>query len=362
VADDDKAKKYAQDMKGVEIFSAGVWNGDPYTEADLDGIVSAYGEMPRQPPLKLGHSEAQKFFGQADGHPALGWVEKIYRSGKKLLADFTNVPDTLIGMIRNKSYDKVSAEIYWNYKLADGKVLPRALKAVSILGADWPAVSNLQDLQAALLGEADRIVKAYGGDDTETRVYEYQQIDERSQKMADDLKKYTDQIAVLTAERDTAQGEVKTSKDETKAATARAEAAEKSSLEAELKVFSLELDGLVRQGKILPAEVDGYKSDFRAMGTTLRKYTEGGKEIEKAWGEKKLDELKARPKLVEFKEKAQGGDDDEKKKAPAGESVSQLTEKIMNERKCTYSEAQEAVRSERPDLFAAYVTRKEDKK
>jgi hypothetical protein len=352
VADDDKAKKYAQDMKGVEIFSAGVWNGDPYTEADLDGIVSAYGEMPRQPPLKLGHSEAQKFFGQADGHPALGWVEKIYRSGKKLLADFVNVPDTLIGMIRDKRYDKVSAEIYWNYKLADGKVLPRALKAVSILGADWPAVSNLQDLQAALLGEADRIVKVYDGDDAE--VHSYDHISDAG-GLAMEKKEYEDKIASLTSDLAKAQ-------EDGKATTARADAAEKASLEAELKVFSLELDGLVRQGKILPAEVEGYKSDFRAMGTTIRKYTEGGKEIEKAWGEKKLDELKARPKLVEFKEQAQGGDDDEKKKAPAGESVSQLTEKIMNERKCTYSEAQEAVRSERPDLFAAYVTRKEDKK
>jgi hypothetical protein len=352
VADDDKAKEYAKDMKGVEIFSAGVWNGDPYTEADLDLIVSAYGEMPRRPPLKLGHSEAQKFFGQADGHPALGWVEKIYRSGKKLLADFVNVPDTLIGMIRNKSYDKVSAEIYWNYKLADGKVLPRALKAVSILGADWPAVSNLQDLQAALLGETERVVKVYDGDDAE--VHSYDQITDPG---GSDMEKkdYEDKIASLTSD-------LAKSQEDGKTATARAEAAEKASLEAELKVFALELDGLVRQGKILPAEVEGYKSDFREMGTTIRKYTEGGKEVEKTWGAKKLDELKARPKLVEFKEQAQGGDDDGKKKdEPAGESVHQMTEKLMAERKCSYNEAQEAVRSERPDLFAAYVTRKEGK-
>lgn len=349
MAEDDKPKEYAQGMKGVEIFSAGVWNGDPYTEADLDQIVSAYGEMPKRPPLKLGHSEAQKFFGQADGHPALGWVEKVYRSGKKLLADFVNVPDTLIGMIRNKSYDKVSAEIYWNYKLADGKVLPRALKAVSILGADWPAVSNLQDLQAALLGEADRVVKVHDEDDAEVKVYEN---DEGGNAM--EVKQYEDKIAVLTTERDTATADGK-------AAIARAEAAEKQAVEAELKVFSLELDGFVRQGKILPAEVKGYQDDFRAMGTTTRKYTEGGKEIQKTWGQNKLDELKARPKLVEFKEQAQGGDDDHKKDPPVGESVHQLTEKIMTERKCSYSEAQEAVRSERPELFAAYVTRKEGK-
>jgi hypothetical protein len=115
-------------------------------------------------------------------------------------------------------------------------------------------------------------------------------------------------------------------------------------------VFSLELDGLVRQGKILPAEVKGYQDDFRAMGTTVRKYTEGDKEVEKTWGQRKLDELSARPKIVEFKEKAQGGEEDGEKKKPAGESFLVETEKVMRERKCTYAEAQEAVRNERPEL------------
>ena len=343
--DRDPAKTYAGELKGVEIFSAGVWNGDPYTEGDLDAIVAAYPQMPRRPPVKLGHAEGQKFFGQPDGHPALGWVEKIYREGKKLLADLTGVPDALMGMIRSRAYEKVSAEIYWNYKLAEGTVLPRALKAVSLLGADMPAVSNLQDLQAALLGENDRIARAYGDDASEARTYEIAQSAEGSEEM--EKKEYDEKIATATTERD--------------AATARAEAAEKRALESDLKVFSLELDSLVRQGKILPAEVEGYKTDFRAMGTGLRKYKEGDKEVEKSWGQKKLEELQARPKLVEFKEKAEGGEGEGGKKEAAGLSVHALTEKVMAERKCTYQEAQEVVRREHPEMFRAYVTRKEEK-
>lgn len=341
-------RTYAGELKGVEIFSTGVWNGDPYTEKDLDAIVTAYDQMPRRPPLKLGHAEGQKFFGQPDGHPALGWVERIYRAGRKLMADFTGIPDALVGMIRNKAYDRVSAEIYWNYKLAEGTILPRALKAVSLLGADMPAVSNLQDLQAALLGENDRIVKAYGADEPEARTYEIPKTDERSEAMdAAEKRTYDDKIAAAGTERD--------------AAIAAKDAAEKRALEADLKVFSLELDGLVRQGKILPAEVDGYKSDFRAMGTGLRKYTEGGKEVEKSWGQKKIEELQARPKLVEFREKAEGGDGGDPPKETGGLSVHALTERVMTERKCTYQEAQEAVRAEHPEMFRAYVIRKEEK-
>ncbi len=348
--DRDPAKTYAGELKGVEIFSAGVWNGDPYTEGDLDAIVAAYPQMPRRPPVKLGHTEGQKFFGQPDGHPALGWVEKIYREGKKLLADLTGVPDALMGMIRSRAYEKVSAEIYWNYKLAEGTVLPRALKAVSLLGADMPAVSNLQDLQATLLGENDRIARAYGDDASEVKTYEIPKTEERSDAMAMDAaekKTYDDKIAAAGTERD--------------AAIVAKEAAEKRALEADLKVFSLELDGFVRQGKVLPAEVEGYKADFRAMGTGLRKYTENGKEVEKSWGQKKIEELQARPKLVEFREKAEGGDGEGGKKEAGGMSVSALTEKVMKERKCTYQEAQEAVRAEHPEMFRAYVTRKEGK-
>ncbi len=344
------ARTYATDLTGVEIFSVGTWNGDTYTEGDLDLIVDAYGKMPRQPPLKLGHSEGQKFFGQNDGQPALGWVERVYRSGKKLLADFAKVPDALAGMIRNKNYDRVSAEIYWDYKLANGGVLPRALKAVALLGADMPAVSNLQDLQAALLGENDRIVKAYGAGEPEARTYEFT-TKERGSEMTE--KEYADKIAALTTDLGAA-------KEETKAATTRADAAEKVATESALKVFSLELDGLVRQGKVLPAEVDGYKADFLAMGTSPRKYTEGGKGIEKTWGQKKLEELSARPKLVEFKEKAEGGDGGAK--GGAGQSVHELTEKVMRERKCTYQEAQESVRADHPEMFRAYITRKEGSK
>jgi hypothetical protein len=335
------ARTYAKGIKGVEIFSTGTWNGDPYTEDDLDAMVSAFSVAGINPPLKLGHADAQKFFGQKDGAPALGWVERIYRRGKKLLADMKDVPEALYGLIREKKYRKVSAEIYWNFKGGDGTVFPRALKAVALLGADMPAVSNLEDLQAALFGEKGRLIKAYGEEGADVHVHEYEERGDESM----DEKTYKDQIAALTTDRD--QQKI------------RADAADKSATDSALRVFSLELDGLVKDGKVLPAEVGGLQTDFLAMGTGLRKYSEGGKEVEKTWGQRKLDELKARPKLVEFKERAGGGESEGTTEDPSV-SIGDLAGKIMRERKCSYMEALEVVRVEEPVVFKAYMTKRKE--
>ena len=64
------------EIKDVEIFSTGTWNKDKYTLKDLENIVSSFGEVGFQPPLKLGHTEKQKLI-QADGLPAAGWAQKL---------------------------------------------------------------------------------------------------------------------------------------------------------------------------------------------------------------------------------------------------------------------------------------------
>jgi hypothetical protein len=282
------------DLKGVEIFAAGTWNGDLYSEKDLDSIVSAYDLMPRRPPLKLGHSETQKFFGQTDGAPALGWVEKVYRNGKKLLADFTKVPDVVANFIRGGNYDRVSAEIYWNFKLPEGdKVLPRALKAVSLLGADMPAITSLQDLQTVLLaeGEAARVYDGEAGDAI-IKNYEIIESDQGGQTM--DEKVYKEQIATLT--------------DAQKAEAARADKAE-ADLRAEregnaVREFTLKIGELKRAGKILPAEEPGLVRSFRGMEGGVRKFSDGEYDPRIEF----VKSLEARTKVVEFKEQAQGGE------------------------------------------------------
>lgn len=126
-------------LTDIEIFSAGLHNGDTYTIEDLDAMVSAFDELDFKPPLKSGHVKDKP------GMPALGWIANLRRSGSKLLADFTDMPAAVYDAIKRKAYDNVSAEIWWDLPRA-GKTFKRALKAVALLGADIPAVAGLKPL------------------------------------------------------------------------------------------------------------------------------------------------------------------------------------------------------------------------
>ncbi|QDP60245.1 MAG: putative protease I [Prokaryotic dsDNA virus sp.] len=131
-------------IKGVEIFSTGVWNGDKYTHGDLEDMVTNFNKTGFQPPIKLGHNDEQP--EMLDGEPALGYVNKIYVEGKKLLADFIELPQKIYEAIKRGNYKRVSSEIYWNYK-SDGTVLDKVLKAVALLGSEIPAVTNLESIE-----------------------------------------------------------------------------------------------------------------------------------------------------------------------------------------------------------------------
>lgn len=130
----------------VEIFAAGTWNGDSYSEKDLDGMVDVFKRFSKtlRPYLKLGHTENQKLI-QKDGMPAAGWVDNLRRVGNKLVADFIDLPKKIYDLIAGKSYRKVSSEIYRNITI-DGKKFPYMLSGVALLGSDTPAVTNLNDI------------------------------------------------------------------------------------------------------------------------------------------------------------------------------------------------------------------------
>lgn len=129
------------ELRGVEIFEAGEWNGDTYGVADLDEMVRAAQEVGFTPPIKAGHEDGQ-------GQPALGWVENLRRVGSKLFADLVALPKAVYEAIKQRRYDRVSAEIFWNLE-RNGKTFPKALKALALLGAEVPAV-DLKPLSAYL--------------------------------------------------------------------------------------------------------------------------------------------------------------------------------------------------------------------
>lgn len=145
-------KKYSlpatKTIEGVEIFAAGTWNGDTYTVEDLDEMARSFEDTKEamKPYLKLGHTNKQKI-AQADGLPAVGWIDKIRRVGTKLVADFVNVPKAIYDLIERRAYSRVSSEIYFNIDVM-GRKFGKLLKAVALLGGDTPAVQNLKDIMA----------------------------------------------------------------------------------------------------------------------------------------------------------------------------------------------------------------------
>ncbi|HEV8536020.1 MAG TPA: phage protease [Candidatus Limnocylindria bacterium] len=146
-------------LRGVPIFDVGTWNGVGYTDADLDAMVVAFHELRGiiDPPVRLGHDEEQEIL-TSSGHPAAGWVERIYRDGSQLVADISRVPRTIAELVRAGAYRKVSSELLLDATL-NGKTYPRVLSGVAFLGDELPAVRSLGDI-VALYGQAWRWARA----------------------------------------------------------------------------------------------------------------------------------------------------------------------------------------------------------
>lgn len=142
-------------MSGVEIFSAGVWNGDKFDIKDLEKMIESFNQTKEgvRPFLKLGHDKNQQF-AQKDGLPSLGWIDKMYLKGEKLVADFVDIPKKVYDLIKVGAYKKVSCEMFFNVKIKEKK-FNHLITAVSLLGADTPAVMNLNDIHALYFGVQD---------------------------------------------------------------------------------------------------------------------------------------------------------------------------------------------------------------
>jgi hypothetical protein len=141
-----ESARFGRELRDVEIFAEGTWNGVSFTDADLDRIVSSFDalDLAGRVPLKLGHDGKD---ARTDSAPALGWVTRVRRAGGKLLADFSDIHDTVYDAIRGGLYRNVSVELLRDVQ-ADTRRIPWVLDAVALLGAAQPAVGILKDLQS----------------------------------------------------------------------------------------------------------------------------------------------------------------------------------------------------------------------
>lgn len=216
-------------IRGAEIFAAGTWPASrtiTLNENEIQGIVDAFEalRMHGRVPLKLTHDGPDQRAEDFDPTKslAMGWVRRIWRDGKKLMADI-DVPEKVYKLIKEGYLKFVSVEL-WQDVRAFNRVIPWVLDAVALLGADQPAVGILSDLQALTLQRrrceftSGTRVAFKRGDSTEGNEMDEKQIQELLKKQREESDAA---MAKLTARLD--------------AADKRAEAAEKERDEAAKK-------------------------------------------------------------------------------------------------------------------------------
>lgn len=253
----------------IEVFSTGKWNGDKYTDADLDNMVENFSLLQNEvkPPVKLGHNDKQI----KDGQPALGWVKGIKKVGSKLIATITQVPEVVYKSIKAGRYKRVSSEIYWNYKSVKGNVFKRVLSAVALLGADIPAVTDLADLEVYLseipedryealkICTADIAIKQQDSNNNND--------DKGDLKMSDETKKlYEEKLAQqkkdFEAKIESERKEREKLEETLKKNAANELKRKREKHETELKTLT---EKLVKDGKMLPAYRDNMLKDYSKL-------------------------------------------------------------------------------------------------
>jgi hypothetical protein len=154
------AEQFAR-IDSAEIFAEGTWNGLKFSQDDLDSIVKAFDvlSLAGRVPLKLGHTGPDTR-DDPTSQLAMGWVDRIWRDGKKLMATL-DVPEKVHSLIQQGFLKFVSVELLRDVK-ASTRVIPWVLDAVALLGSDQPAVGVLKDLQALTMARTAPSLE-YGG-------------------------------------------------------------------------------------------------------------------------------------------------------------------------------------------------------
>jgi hypothetical protein len=330
-------------IKDREIFAAGTWNastGEITIDSDMiDEIVQNYSDLNSKVegfpvPIKLGHNRRV-------GEPAFGYATNVRRNGDTVLADFTDVPPEIVDAIRTKRYNSVSIEL--RPKVAfGGKVFSNVLSAVSLLGAEWPAVKGLKPVYASEFADEGDIVTLSQEEPT-VPTFSQEQLDaavttaktELSAKVATLTAQVTDltnQVTATEAERDTAQAALGAFQDE----------AEKKSV-ADL-IAAAETDG-----RIVPANKDKVTALAEKLRSTI-KTAEDRKSVFAAF----KDYLDTLPKR-EFKERGQSRSE----KLGSGDVQTEINAEVSKLRKAnkdlSYKDALSQVFEEHPDLKTRYA-------
>lgn len=391
----------------IEIFRGGKQSDSSGKEHDgdalIDRAIESFDLSQHEPPVVVGHPK--------DNAPAYAWVEGIKKEVRNgvnvLLAKFKQVVPEFEDLVKRGLFKKRSASFY-----PDGR-----LRHVGFLGAAPPAVKGLADLKftdeetvtfefsdeaigtlARMLRRLrDWLIEKEGKEAADAVLpdWDIEYLREQADRndnltpatayaepqpkeasmfrekfknflsfMGVDMSKVPDDALPIEAPKDAVGGQfteadIEAAKKEAAAAERKkvnAEFAEKertAAREARGKAISDWADGLVKEGKIIPAWVKmGLKEFCQALNAESEiVFAEGKKTTALDWFKGFIAEM---PKVVEFKEIARRDENVQTGDASA-KLEALIKQKMAADKTLTYSTAFSEVQKENADLVTEYL-------
>ncbi|WP_419787223.1 hypothetical protein [Pseudodesulfovibrio sp.] len=243
--------------KWINIFRTGTHTDSSgrkrtWTDADLEKIVSNFGERTEDPPIVFGHPK--------DSDPAQGWLMAVRKSGEFLQAQFARLSDKAKQGVKNKAYKYVSLSLTPALKI----------RHLGLLGAVPPAVKELGEVEfqeadgmTVFINFNESVPEDVPGDPKP----EEPSMTEAEMKAK--LEAQEEELAKEKAAREKAEGDLKAKDEEAR----QKEAAQRSADHA------AKVDKLIEDGKLLPAD----KTKVLAFCEAL----DGGEEMSFSEGEGK---------------------------------------------------------------------------
>lgn len=327
----------------IEVMSAGTWNGIKFSVNDLKEMAENFGKLKDviKPPIKLGHTKDET------GSPAFGWISDLKVTGRKLVAYAEDIPEILINAIKKRLYRRVSSEVFFDY-VYDGKKYGKVFSALALLGAETPAVKDLEDLQAYLSqntenGTFGRLMVFSMPEQTDDNNNSKGNEDMDVKELEKKLNALTDKVATFSDENVSLKAENKKLKKEQSDAAAKAFEDLKVKNQDALKTFC---DDQVKAGKMLPAQRDALvgKVCFSESGNVVIEFDQFKNYVGLA------------EKVLDKKQVAEGGDGKKGTFADVQEEVDTKVRTFMAEKgEKDYSIALDAVLDSDSDLANRYT-------
>jgi len=348
-----------------EIFAPGKWNGEEYTEKDIDDMIASFNTMQKDStikvPLKINlFDNAVKEDKRHGGMPAVGWVKELNKIGGRLYAHIVGIPKKIKELIDNKAYRQVSIEFYKKFKVA-GEQLSNVLTGIALLGVEMPGVHTLD--------EFGRLYQQEEGEGFTNFIYEENLKDKKQviepEPKKEEVKMTEQELQAIKDAKEKAEKETVEAKAFSEQLKAEKIELEKKTAETEAKLKELtdsqrknDINAFVAkletEGKLLPKHKDMVIALMTNLNETGNvKYMSEGVEKTASMPELFKSMLDGMPKLIDMKEKAadNGVDKNDKfkefKETSVGTVESQkmdyLAKKYMEEKSCSYGEALIAV-------------------